>query len=355
MDVGMQVVGQVLQGGVEELGGNDRGARECDDSPPERLEVHSKQRDDHTQQRHGLVPETVLRAQRRRESRNREPQPPRQRLILLTMHGLANYVTSTKKAILTALALSCATLLPAEACRAQSFTPGDVLTDAKLYFTAPLRWDSTDWLYFGGTLAAIGVAHEADGKVRGHYTRGDPNALDGKDTNSTRDAIPAAAVAIGTMAFATLLNNSSGRVEAYTMFEAAAFSTITTEALKYAAGRARPNETSRVDDWRSGGSSFPSLHVSAAFAIGTVFAESGSDDFRWLRRLAGYGMAVGTAYLRVHDNGHWLSDTVAGAAIGISTGGFTLNRREQRANHWDVSVAPAEGGGVSVSARMVLH
>jgi hypothetical protein len=49
------------------------------------------------------------------------------------------------------------------------------------------------------------------------------------------------------------------------MFEAATFSAITTEALKYAGGRARPSETLRVNDWRSGGSSFPSLHTTSAF------------------------------------------------------------------------------------------
>src|SRR5258708_23520138 len=75
------------------------------------------------------------------------------------------------------------------------------------------------------------------------------------------------------------------------MLEAAGFSAVTTEALKFAAGRARPNETTRVDDWRTGGSSFPSLHVSAAFAIGTVLAESGGDEYRWVRRTLGYGMA----------------------------------------------------------------
>jgi membrane-associated phospholipid phosphatase len=104
------------------------------------------------------------------------------------------------------------------------------------------------------------------------------------------------------------------------MLEAAGFSSITAEALKYAAGRERPDETTSVNDWRDGGSSFPSLHTTAAFAIGTVFAESGDDDYRWLRRAVGYGMASATTYLRLHDNQHWLSDTVAGAALGIATG-----------------------------------
>lgn len=263
-------------------------------------------------------------------------------------------MTTLKKAILIATCSGlCAGLSP-QACMAESLGPADVWTDAKLYFTAPIRWDTADWLYFGGTLAAIGAAHQYDGNVRRHFAG--PNApLDGKDKNSVRDAIPAAAVTVGTWVFASLIDDSAGRTEAYTMLEAAGFSAITTTGLKYAAGRSRPNQTTRVDDWRSGGSSFPSLHTSAAFAIGTVLAESGGEDYRWARRVLGYGMAGATAYIRLHDNSHWLSDTVAGAAIGIATARFTLNRREARAHKWDVSIGPAEGHGVSFSFQMNMQ
>jgi membrane-associated phospholipid phosphatase len=231
--------------------------------------------------------------------------------------------------------------------RAEDFTLSDVWSDTKLYFTSPLRWDGTDWLLFGGTLGAVAVAHEFDGKVRDHFAGKSP-VLDGKDRNSTRDAVPAAVLVAGTWALGWMLDDRSGRIEAYRMLEAGALSSITTEILKYGAGRARPNETLRVDDWRAGGSSFPSLHVTAAFAIGTVFAESGSDDYRWVRRFIGFGVASGTAYARLHGNAHWLSDVVAGTAIGVYTGAFTLNRRYFRNSPVAVNVAPTEAGGLSV-------
>ena len=259
----------------------------------------------------------------------------------------------TKKAISTWVWAALAALPASSATAADSLALGDLWTDTKLYFTAPARWDSQDWAYFGAVLAAVGAAHELDSTVRNHFAGHNP-VLDGKDKNSTRDAIPAAAVTFGTWAFAELAGEPSGRVEAYTMLEAATLSTITTEGIKFAAGRARPDQSLRVDDWRTGGSSFPSLHASAAFAIGTVLAESGGDDFRWVRRFLGYGIGAGTAYLRLKDNAHWLSDTVAGAAIGISTGAFTVNRREERHHQWDVSVAPAQGGGVLVGVNVTL-
>ena len=105
------------------------------------------------------------------------------------------------------------------------------------------------------------------------------------------------------------------------------FSTATSEVLTLAAGRERPDATTSPNMWRHGGDSFPSVHVSAAFAIGTVFAESGNDEYRWIRRIIGYGIATGTAYVRVHENVHWLSDTVAGSALGIATARFVLNRQ----------------------------
>ena len=216
---------------------------------------------------------------------------------------------------------------------ADSFSIGDVLEDAKLYITAPLRWDGQDWLYFGGTLTAIGAAHEFDKRVRTHFV--DPTQpLNGEDKNAGRDALPAAALIVGTGLYAAIIDDRDGYRETGSLLEAGIFSAATSEVLTLAAGRERPDATAAPNMWRDGGDSFPSVHVSAAFAIGTVFAESGNDEYRWIRRIIGYGVAAGTAYVRVHENVHWLSDTVAGSALGIATARFVLNRQggEQRAS-----------------------
>jgi hypothetical protein len=238
---------------------------------------------------------------------------------------------------------------------AEHFNVSTVLEDAKLYVTAPVRWDAKDWMYFGGTLIAIGASHGLDGRVRDHFAKGSNAILNGKDPNSVRDAIPAALLVAGTFAYASFEDDAAGRVETYTMLEAAGFSTVATEVLKFGAGRERPNESTLVNKWRTGGSSFPSLHASAAFAIGTVLAESGNDRYRWIRRVLGYGVATATVYARLHDNVHWLSDTVAGAAIGISTAHFTMNRRDQRDDSGAWSIAPTEYGGAMLSYTVPLH
>ena len=219
-----------------------------------------------------------------------------------------------------------------------------LLEDTKLYVTAPLRWDSQGWMKFAGTVFAIGIAHEFDDSVRHGFEPAGGQPLDGGDPNSTRDAIPALALLAGTWAFGAFSHDKAGRHEAWNMAEAAGFSAVDTILLKYISGRLRPNETTRPDAWFENGDSFPSMHASAAFAIGTVFAESGDEEHRWLRRSLGYGIAGATAYARLHDNVHWFSDVVAGAAIGISTARFVMNRDDEDNRHSGISLVPVEGG-----------
>jgi len=192
-----------------------------------------------------------------------------------------------------------------------------LLLDIEAYYTSPLHWDMKDWAYFGGAIGLLAAAHHYDGQVRTHFIAEGTQAKGGS-TKDLQDAIPSVAAVVGTWAYANLIDSSDGHREAYEMVEAAGLSLTTTYALKFAAGRERPDQTSDPDKWRtSGGSSFPSTHAAAAFAIGAVLAESGNDDYRWMRRFLGYGAVAGyTAYERLKHNAHWLSDDVAGAEIG---------------------------------------
>ncbi len=232
--------------------------------------------------------------------------------------------------------------------------PKKVVADVKRYVTAPLHWDSVDWLYFGGTLVAVGAAHQFDGRVRTHFTAGSKTPLDGKDTHSLQDALPAAAVVVATGLYATLIGDPAGRTETWSMLEAGALASTTTLALKFAAARERPNETTDPNRWRGHGDSFPSLHVTAAFAIGTVLAESGNDEYRWIRRFLGYGIATATGYQRLKHNEHWLSDTVAGAALGMASAHFVINHEGGSDRPGRLSFVPLDRG-VMLTYSVPLH
>ena len=219
--------------------------------------------------------------------------------------------------------------------------------DFGLYFTAPLRWNASDWAWFGGALVAIGASHHYDTQVRTHFTKGlTPTQIADLNTKDAQDALPAAVVFFGTWGYAAFTGDSSGHRETWSMFEAAALGSITAYGLKFTARREGPDQTSNPNEWfKSGGRSFPSEHATAAFAIGGVLAEAGGDDYRWLRRLLGYGLGVGTSYLRLKHNAHWLSDTAAGAALGIASAQFTLNHayRNQESNF---ALVPVQGGAM---------
>jgi membrane-associated phospholipid phosphatase len=221
-------------------------------------------------------------------------------------------------------------------------TAGDgLLGDIAAYYTAPLHWDAHDWEFFAGALAAIGVAHSFDRRVREDFVHG--NGTSGS-SDDLEDALPAAALLAGTFLYSGVVDDSAGWKTEWNMVEAAGLASVTNYAVAYATGRERPYQTSDPNRWGSGGSSFPSLHVTAAFAVGTVFAES--SNYVWFARFVGYGLAGFTGYLRLKHDQHWLSDTVAGAALGSSTGMFVLHRSQEREPSSQLSLEPIPGGAM---------
>ena len=223
---------------------------------------------------------------------------------------------------------------------------GGLGTDVKLYFTAPLRWDRADWTLFGGTLLAIGAAHHYDTQVRTHFIKAMAPATS-TSSKDVQDALPTVAVGLATWAYASVLDDSAGHREAWNMLEAAGLGSVTAYTLKYVVRRAGPDQTSDPNAWgRGGGSSFPSWHSTAAFAVGTVLAESGNDDYRWVRRLLGYGLGAATSYERLKHNAHWLSDTVAGAALGAASARFAMGRSARANEAAAVAFEPLPGGAM---------
>jgi membrane-associated phospholipid phosphatase len=235
--------------------------------------------------------------------------------------------------------------------------PG-LLTDIKDYYTSPLRWGLKDWAYFGGAAGLVAAAHHYDSQVRTHFVKQGAEPIGGK-TNDLQDFVPTIAAVGGTWLYANLVDSAPGHHEAWDMVEAAGLSVGTSLALKFVAGRERPNETDDPNRWRKGSSSFPSIHATVAFAVGAVLAESGNDDNRIMRRFLGYGAVAGfTAFQRLKHNAHWLSDDVAGAAIGGATAHFILERDAERraARHSGsaLSVTPIPGGAM-LSYNLILQ
>jgi membrane-associated phospholipid phosphatase len=272
-------------------------------------------------------------------------------------HGSARIAKPKLYAAIAVAATSVGAPLLAQEDEAPGSEPGRVATvagDVKGYVTAPLHARRQQWVRFGVALGAVALAHEYDDDVREHFETVTVAPGTKPDTKDGPDAAPAVLALGGTWIAAALGDEDDGRREAGAMLEAAAFSGVAGVALKELTKRERPYATADADAWGEDGDSFPSGHAAVAFAIGTVLAESGNDRVRWLRRTVGYGLAVGTAYARMDHDAHWLSDTVAGAALGIATARFVMKQREDRDARGRLTFAPYADGvaiGYTVGLR----
>jgi membrane-associated phospholipid phosphatase len=112
---------------------------------------------------------------------------------------------------------------------------------------------------------------------------------------------------------------------------------LLTTTLKVAVDRTRPNGSHY---------SFPSGHSSATFASAAVL----QSHFGWKVGLPGYAVGGFVAWCRVRDRAHWLSDTVAGATLGMVVGQAVTTGH--RARDWHVVPAKTTGGFALYVVRM---
>ncbi|HYH15491.1 MAG TPA: phosphatase PAP2 family protein [Flavisolibacter sp.] len=124
----------------------------------------------------------------------------------------------------------------------------------------------------------------------------------------------------GTTAFAYLTKDIRLQKAVYIWAGSLAINDMATNQLKLSFQRHRPATGASFNtfDWRAGPGihkSMPSAHTSNAFATATVFATLYKEK-RWVAPFA-YGMAAMVGLSRVYDNAHWLSDVMAGAAVGF--------------------------------------
>ena len=114
-------------------------------------------------------------------------------------------------------------------------------------------------------------------------------------------------------------------------------SQIWVQGLKYTVQRERPDKSNDV--------SFPSGHAAGGFAVASVLAR----HYGWKGAIPAYGGAAYIATARVHDNKHYLSDVVFGAAMGIAG-----SRTVLRTGRYRIQLAPAVAPGrIGLTATVV--
>ncbi len=123
----------------------------------------------------------------------------------------------------------------------------------------------------------------------------------------------------------SLVEGTQSRIgkTSFESLDAGIISQVLKTGIKKAAGRTRPKYTDSPDEWREGGESFPSGHVSGMTALVTPYILEYQDDKPWIHllwSLPAYQMAA-----RVKVQEHWQSDVIAGALLGFASGYITHN------------------------------
>jgi undecaprenyl-diphosphatase len=198
--------------------------------------------------------------------------------------------------------------------------------------------------------AHIGTAHAAcagDGPWGGPLHMDHCDEFEGKGVFSRRNQQRLDAVLV-TGALATALwegtDSERGRT-AWKSVDAMATAAIVTEAAKALFQRPRPSQSVNPNLWRQGGGnkSFPSGETAmvAAFVTPIILDNQQRNPGVWA--LAVLPVYMGKA--RMGSQGHWLSDVLAGAAVGVAAG-YMADQRET-----PLVLAPLPGHGVFVGIR----
>ena len=219
--------------------------------------------------------------------------------------------------------------------------------DAKSLVTAPRDADGEAWKKAAMVTGAV-IASTALDSTAERFVRANDSAVldDFTDAVEPLGGGHSEKVLAGFLVTGLIRSDQKMQSVAFDGFVASLIaSKVITPALKSVVGRTRPNATEETFEF-DGGSSFPSGHSTQAFAVASVIASH--YEQRWID-VAAYGLASAVAYARIHHDAHYLSDTLAGAAIGTAVGRFiTRTNNEQRAR-W--TVVPVGRAGVVVAMR----
>ncbi len=175
-----------------------------------------------------------------------------------------------------------------------------------------------------GTIGAVSVfdrqvddwiqerrSSQSDAVARAFRIGGDPELVFG---------VPVGILAAGFISGHKDLQRSGGRVLASVVTAG-----FTTAAIKIITGRVRPSDTSDPYAFKpfSQNDALPSGHATMAFALATSLSE---EIHRPWATAVLYAGASGTAWSRLNDHKHWLSDVLAGATVGITAGNLIEGR-----------------------------
>jgi Membrane-associated phospholipid phosphatase len=184
----------------------------------------------------------------------------------------------------------------------------------------------------GGGLAA--AVHPADQtfnvRLQSHSDAFNTVFAPGKYLGNTPEQI---ALSLGTYAFGRWRDQPKVAHLGMDLLQAQILTEILVEPIKFSTHRLRPDGSNHQ--------SFPSGHAAVTFAAATVIER----HLGWRKAVLGYAIASYVAASRLHDNVHYVSDVVFGAAVGSIAGRTVVHHQ---ADYWALTPVAVPGGGVAL-------
>lgn len=228
-----------------------------------------------------------------------------------------------------------------------------LMQDARYVLRLPARWEQSTWQDIGLIgLAVAGTAVVLDRPIQNAVQRNRNRTSD----KVTRVFEPFGAeyslAVLGGFYLAGAINDDPKATAVAQDGLAASLiaSGLITPALKLAIGRSRPAQDEGTHRFRpfGGNASFPSGHVTQAFAVASVIAAH--YEPLWIKTTA-YAVASLVGYSRIYHNAHFASDVLAGAAIGslVGTSLVAFNERLRGSRVSLVPIAVYKGAGFALA------
>jgi membrane-associated phospholipid phosphatase len=224
----------------------------------------------------------------------------------------------------------------------------NILSDQKAIWTAPFRVQRSDAKW----MIPAGVGFMA--LVTTDRITGDEIAEFNRQVKTSRIVSQGGSVyGLGSVAgafylFGRLRKNDRAKETGLLSAQALVDSVIAASALKGISQRARPMAGVERSEFFDGGNSFPSGHSTQAWAVATVIANEYHDNR--VVQIAAYGVASAVSVSRFTGNKHYLSDVVAGSALGYVIGKYIYTTHHRKSIDSD-----DEDGPVSQSWRPTIH
>jgi len=213
----------------------------------------------------------------------------------------------------------------------------NVLLDQKTIWTSPFHMNRRTAPWWVGFGAATAVLLVTDHQSAGALPVSGASVRVGNDLSNIGSAYSVAAVAGGFYAIGVFTDNTKARETGFLAGEALLDSTIVVQALKFAAGRQRPNSPD-AGEYFDRGASFPSGHSIAAWSLASVVAHE-YGHHRYVPFLA-YGLAAVVGGARFTSRAHYLSDVAAGSAMGWFIGRYVYEAHQPHSDSRSYSVTP---------------